>query len=207
MFWERSRFHAAVIACAIAVGAAGASAGNNQRRAEWTHYRNARWAFCVDYPAGWKATVLTDGSGVTLHPDPEADPGSRPYISISGLPDQPDVDNANVVLDDSPPLNLEGNFARSMESLREYERASDIRVLEKRKLEFQGFDALSTSIRYRTPGNGGELADETPWINKEYIIFTLTLLGRPRQVRELKPIYRDILRHRFNLECGAGRSQ
>jgi hypothetical protein len=152
-------------------------------------------------PARWKAIALTDGSGVTLHPDAAADPGSGPYISISGLPDQPDVDNANIVLDDSPPLSLKGNFSRALESLREYDRASDIRVLEKRTLEFQGFDALNTSIRYRRAANSTELADDTLWINKEYIIFTAALIGRPRQVHELEPIYQEIVKHRFRLEC------
>jgi hypothetical protein len=83
----------------------------------WTHYRDARWGFCVDYPANWKASELPDGSGVTLYAYPGSDSSNGPYISISGLPDQPDVDNANIVLDDSPPLNLEGNFSRALDSL------------------------------------------------------------------------------------------
>jgi hypothetical protein len=201
--WHGVRGRAAVIACVIVVDAICVSAGNNRQRAEWMRYVNARWGFCVDYPAQWRATKLTDGSGVMLYPYPGADLKNGPYISINGLRDQPDVDNANVVLDDSPPLDLDGNFNRALDSLRQYDHASDIRVLEKRAFQFQGFAALSTSIQYRATPNGTDVANETLWINREYIIFTATLFGRPQQVRKLEPVYHDIVRHRFKLDCGA----
>ena len=197
------RLRGSMLACAIALGA-GFSAANQGPRVEWTHYANARWGFCVDYPSGWKAIALTDGSGVTLHPYAAADRGGGPYISISGLPDQPPVDNANIVLDDSPPLNLAGNFSRALDSLKQYDHASHIHVLEKRPLQFEGFDALSTSIRYRTATHGTDVANKTLWINKEYIIFTATLLGAPQEVHELEPMYHEIVKHRFRLECSLG---
>ncbi|MGH9689468.1 MAG: hypothetical protein ACRD5K_20580, partial [Candidatus Acidiferrales bacterium] len=193
-----------ILACAIAFGA-GVSAGNNHHREKWTRYVNARWGFCVDYPKDWKAEFGTDGSGIELHPYPAQDPSKATYISIGGLPDQPDVDNANIVLDDSPPLDLEGNLTRTLEGLREYNHASGIRVLQKRQLGFHGYNALSTKIGYRTPPNDTEWIDETLWINKEYIIFTATLLGQPEQVRRLEPVYRDIITHRFQLVCPARR--
>jgi hypothetical protein len=202
--YRRVKARGWILGCAIVL-AAGLSAANGRQRAAWTHYKNARWGFCVDYPAQWEAKELTDGSGVTLYPDRDADTSGGPYISVSGLPDQPDIDNANIVLDDSPPLNLDGNFTRALDSLREYDHASDIRVLAKRTLEFQGYDALRTSIRYRTAPKGRELADETFWINKEYIIFTATLLGPPAQVRKLESVYRDMVMHRFQLVCAAAR--
>jgi hypothetical protein len=49
---------------------------------------------------------------------------------------------------DSPPLDLKGNFAGMLQNLRECGHASDIRVVAKRAFEFQGFDALRTSILY-----------------------------------------------------------
>jgi len=194
------------VLCAMVLGVATTGAGNRLNRKHWSHYRNTRWGFCVDYPADWKSSELQDGSGVTLYPRAHGNSTNGPYFSISGVPDQPDVDNANIVLDDSPPLDLDGNFARSLESLREYDHASDIRVLGNRRLKFQGFDALRTRIRYRTPPDRKELADDTFWVNKEYVIFTAILFGPSRQVRELEPVYRDIVMHRFQLVCPAGRS-
>ncbi|MGH9738919.1 MAG: hypothetical protein ACRD4X_10070 [Candidatus Acidiferrales bacterium] len=189
-----------ILACAI-MFAASISAGNNRQPDEWTHYVNARWGFCVDYPASWRASEATDKLGVTLYPRPGESSRHGPYVSISGIPDQPDVDNANIVLDDSPPLDLEGNLTRRLSSLREYDHASDIRVLEKRKLAFQGYDALSTKFQYlEGPGASPWLSD-TLWINKEYIIFTASLFGRPEQVRELEPAYQDMVKHRFRLVC------
>ena len=209
MFRGRPRAYAAILVWLFVAGAAGASAGTHRRQAGWTHYANARWGFCVDYPARWKAKALTDGSGVTLYPDTSADASSGPSVSISALPDLPDVDNANIVLDDSPVLDLEGNFARTLDNLREYGHASDIRVLEKRRLEFQGYDALRTKFVYQA-GSGDQAgatrwADETFWVNKEYVIFSAVLFGRPDQVRRLEPVYRDIVMHRFQLVCPAGR--
>jgi hypothetical protein len=203
--------HAVLIACAIALSYAGVSARGPVKAPKWTHYVNARWGFCVDYPAVWKASEPKDGSCIDLYPYPGENSGSTTYISISGVPDQPDIGNANIVLDDSPPLDLEGNFARTIESLREYDHASDIRVLEKRKLEFQGYDALRTKFLYRNraisqAGAGvTQWANETLWINKEYVIFTATLFGQPDQVRRLEPVYRDIVMHRFHLVCPAKR--
>jgi hypothetical protein len=208
LFRGRLRVHAAILACLIASGSAGVSAGTHRREAGWTHYANARWGFCVDYPARWKASVLKDGSGVTLYPDTSADPSSGPSVSISALPDLPDVDNANIVLDDSPVLDLDGNFARTLDNLREYGHASDIRVLEKRRLEFQGYDALKTKFVYQTGGDQAaatQWADETFWINKEYVIFTAVLFGQPDQVRRFEPVYQDIVTHRFQLDCPAKR--
>ncbi|MGA9884660.1 MAG: hypothetical protein WBQ34_13160 [Candidatus Acidiferrales bacterium] len=193
-----------ILACAIAFGA-GVSTGRTHHREKWTHYVNARWGFCVDYPAAWKATEAADKSGVTLHPRPGENSSHGPYISVTGVSDQPDVDNANIVLDDSPPLDLEGNFARSLGSLREYDHASDIRVLENRKLEFQGYAALSTKFQYRDDPDATLRSSDIFWINKEYIIFTATLLGQPEQVRRLEPVYRDIITHRFQLVCPARR--
>jgi hypothetical protein len=193
------------LVCAIALSVATVAVGNRPNRRHWSHYANARWKFCVDYPSAWTATELQDGSGITLYPHADADSSSSPYLSISGVPDQPDVDNANIVFDDSPPLDLDGNFTRSLESLREYGHASGIRVLEKRPLKFQGFDALRTRIRYRTASNGEQLADDTFWINREYVIFTAVLFGTPRQVRALEPVYRDIVMQRFQLVCSAKR--
>jgi hypothetical protein len=190
-----------ILGCAIVL-AAGLSVANGSQRAGWTHYKNARWGFCVEYPATWKASVLADGSGVMLYPSAAAKENSGPYVSISAVLDQPDFDNAGVVFDDSPPLDLKGNFARMLQNLRVYDHASDIRVLEKGTLEFQGYDALRTSIRYRAAPNGAELADDTFWINREYVIFTAILLGQPEQVREFEPVYREIVKHRFQLVCG-----
>lgn len=209
MFQGQAKVHAAVMAFVVVVGALGVSAAKNQPQVDWTHYVNARWGFCVDYPAQWKANVLGDGSGVRLYPDTSADPNRGPSVSISALPDQPDVDNANIVLDDSPPLDLEGNFARTLENVRMYDHASNVRVLEKRRLEFQGFEALKTKFVYwvgaRHRAGAVEWADETLWINKEYIIFTATLFGQPNEVRGLEPDYRDIVTHRFRLVCPAAR--
>ncbi len=200
----QQKFYPAIFALVIVLGTAAMSATGQPRSAEWTHYRNGRWAFCVDYPAQWEANELKDGSGVMLYPDRNADPDSGPYVSISAVLDQPDFDNSGVVFDDSPPPNLEGNFARMLQNLRVYDHASDIRVLEKRALEFQNFDALRTSIGYRTV-NGADLADETLWINREYVIVTATLLGQPDRVRKLESVYRDIVMHRFQLVCPAKR--
>lgn len=198
----------AILACAIIVGATlpAAQARQRAKRANWTRYTSTRWGFCVDYPAAWKASEPKDGSGVILYPRARADARNGPYISISGVPDQPqDSDNANIVFDDSPPLDLEGNLARSLDSLREYDHASQIRVLEKRKLEFQGYEALRTKVEYREGPDAAPRSSETLWINKEYIIFTASLFGRPEQVRELEPAYRDIVKHRFRLVCSDGR--
>lgn len=208
MFRGRPGVCAAILACLIVAGASGVSAGTHRRKAGWTHYANARWGFCVDYPARWKASALKDGSGVTLYPDPGAGSSSGPSISISALPDLPDVDNANIVLDDSPVLDLEGNFARTLENLRRYGHASDIRVLGKRRLEFQGYDALRTKFVYQTGGDRAgatRWADETFWINKEYVIFSAILFGHPDEIRRLAPVYRDIVMHRFQLVCPAKR--
>lgn len=207
-FWAALLASATVLACVLVAGAAGVSAGKNRPQAGWTHYVNARWGFCVDYPARWKDSVLKDGSGVTLYPDAGSGPSSGPSMSISALPDLPDVDNANIVLDDSPVLDLEGNFARTLDNLRQYGHASDIRVLEKRRLEFQGYDALRTKFVYQAGGDQAaatQWADETFWINKEYVIFTAILFGHPDEVRRLEPVYRDIVMHRFQLACAAKR--
>lgn len=200
---RRGKVCAAICACAIVLAAGATGANRGPQSASWTRYTNTRWGFCVDYPSRWNARVLTDGSGVTLYPYSGEDSSNGPYISITGLPDQPDVDNANIVLDDSPPLNLTGNFSRALDGLREYDHASDIRVLGKRTLQFQGFDALSTSIRYRMAPDGTEVANETLWINREYIIFTATLLASPQHVRDLEPAYQEIMQRRFKLDCGA----
>ncbi len=200
----RAKAHGLILACAVAVGG-GFSVAKTGQLPGWTHYVNARWGFCIDYPSGWKGSEAKDGSGVMLYPYPSRGPNSGPYISISGTPDQPDVDNANVVLDDSPPLDLEGNFRRALENLRKYDHASDIRVLERRTLEFQGYEALSTKFLYETGSNATQVADETLWINREYIIFTATLWGTPRQVDALKAAYREIVEHRFKLICGGKR--
>lgn len=209
MFRGQPKVHAALMAFVVVAGAAGVSASKNHPQARWTHYVNARWGFCVDYPARWKAHVLEDGSGVRLYRDKSADPSRGPSLSISALPDQPDVDNANIVLDDSPPLDLEGNFARTLESLRKYGHALDIRVLEKRQLEFQGYAALKTKFVYQAGARhqpaAAQWVDETLWVNKEYIIFTATLSGQSDKVRRLEPVYRDIVMHRFQLVCPAGR--
>lgn len=189
----------------IAICVVGVAAGNQWPRAAWTHYVNARWGFCVDYPAAWRASEQSDGSGVTLYPKNGADSKSDSYISIAGVPDQPDFDNANVVLDDSPPMDLEGNVTRVLGNLREYGHATDIRVFEKRKLTFQGYGALSTKYQYRNGRDGSLWLSDTLWINKEYIIITASLLGRPGEVRDLEPLYQDIVKHRFRLECGGKR--
>lgn len=199
------RLASLMLACAIGLGAPTMAARNGPDRQEWTHYKNARWGFCVDYPAAWRASEPSDGSGVTLYPKNGADSKSDPYISITGVPDQPDFDNSNVVLDDSPPMDLEGNLARVLGNLRDYDHASDIRVLEKRKLTFQGFDALSTNVRYRTSTSGGDWTDETLWINDEYIIFAATVFGRPDEVSKLEPVYQEIVKRRFRLECNEKR--
>jgi hypothetical protein len=202
-----ARVRAGALGCAIALASVAMAAGSKPGRSGWKHYVNARWGFCVDYPKEWKAKFGTDGSGIELHPFPAEDPGRATYISIGGLPDQPqDIDNANIVLDDSPPLDLEGNFARTLGALREYDHASAIRVLEKRKLEFQGYDALETKYLYEAGPSATEWQDQTLWINKEYIIFTASLIGRPEQVRRLEPIYREMVMHRFRLACPAKRS-
>jgi hypothetical protein len=99
-------------------------------------------------------------------------------------------------------------FARTLDNLREYGHASDIRVLEKRRLEFQGYDALKTKFVYQTGGDQAaatQWADETFWINKEYVIFTAVLFGQPDQVRRLEAVYQDIVTHRFQLDCPAKR--
>ena len=163
---------------------------------------NARWGFCVDYPGSWKASEPPDGSGIDVYPYATEKPSSATYISIRGLPDQPTIDNANVVLDDSPPLNLEGKFTRTLGSLREYDHASDMRVIEKGKLEFQGYDARKTKLEYRGGPNATLWSSETLWVNNRYIIFTASLFGRPEQIRDLDPVYQDILKHRFQLVCG-----
>ena len=193
------------LVCAVALVTCGASSGNNRPAAAWTHYVNSRWGFCVDYPTPWKASPLTDGSGVTLYPPASTDPNRGPYISIGGLPDQPDIGNANIVLDDSPPLDLEGNFARTLETLHEYDHASEIRVLQKRKLQFQEYPALRTKFQYRTAPDGSQWLDESLWINKEYIIFTARIFGPPDEVRSLEPVYQEIVNHRFRLVCGTSK--
>lgn len=205
--WTGVNTLAAVLFCALVLGTCGLSPANNRSQPQpaWTRYVNARWGFCVEYPTQWRAIPLSDGSGVTLYPRPSSDPASGPYLSISGLPDQPDIDNANIVLDDSPPPDLEGNFARSLENLRQYDHASEIRVLSKRKLGFQGYPALRTKFQYRTGTDEAPWAEETLWINKEYTIFTATLFGHQDELRRLNPVYEEILRHRFHLVCAANK--
>lgn len=190
-----------ILAFAIVLRATAISAGGTKQSAQWSHCRNARWGFCVDYPASWKASEAKDGSGIKLYPRANEKASSATYISIGGLPDQPDVGNANIVLDDSPPLDLEGNFMRALDGLREYDHATDIRVLEKRKLAFQGYGALSTKYEYRRGADATLWQSDTIWINKEYIIFTATLFGRPEELRNLEPVYQDIVKHHFRLVC------
>jgi hypothetical protein len=194
-----------IFAFAVTLCASAISAGSAKRSAQWTRYANARWGFCVDYPASWKASEQADGSGVNLYPHPAEKSSGAAYISISGVPDQPDIDNANVVLDDSPPLDLEENLMRVLGNLREYDHASDIRVIDKRKLTFQSYQALSTKYQYRSGPGATPWLSDTLWINKEYVIFTASLLGRPEEVRELEPEYQEIVKHRFQLVCGGTR--
>ena len=205
LVWRSWNIRATTLSWAIMLGAACVSAGGNRRSNEWRHYGNARWGFCLDYPADWNADEAKDGFGASLHPPASEHPGAA-YISISAIPDEPqDLDNENVVLDDTPAPNLEQNFANELERLREYGHVSDIRVLEKRKLQFQGYEALRTKFYYRAEPNASRRSDETLWINKRYLIFAASLIGKPDEVRVLEPTYRQIVKHRLRLACGAGR--
>lgn len=196
--------HVSMLVCAIALSCIGASDANGRSPTTWTRFANAQWGFCVEYPSTWKAEALADGSGVNLYPFPTEEPSDATSIEISGLPNQPrDMDNPLIVYDDSPPLTLQENFKRFVRSLREYDHASDIHVRRKREATFQGNPALDTTVQYIAPPDQAHWVQKTLWVNKdEAIIFTASLVGRPEQVRELDPIYNEVVHHRFQLACG-----
>ena len=168
----------------------------------WKNYRNARWGFCLDYPAGWKASLGTDGSGIGLVP-----PRGSGEVRIGGLPDQPQgLDNSATTSDElnhAPPMTLEQNFAASLSALREYEHASDIVVLKKRVLKFQGYGALDTTIQYRAGSEGASATwiERTTFIDKDQVIFTADLKASPGRFRQLEPMFNEITFHRLKLVC------
>lgn len=196
--------HVSMLVCAIALSCTGALAGSGAARKPWAKFVNSRWSFCVEYPPTWKAVALTDGSGVNLYPFPKKDPNNATNIEISALPNQPrDMDNPLIVYDDSPPLTLQENFNLAVRSLREYDHASDTRVLRKREVTFHGYPALDTTVQYIAPPNEAHWVQKTLWVNKDdAVIFTASLVGSPAQVRDLDPIFKEIVHHRFRLVCG-----
>jgi hypothetical protein len=170
----------------------------------WKNYRNPRWGFCLDYPADWKARFGTDDSGIGLVP-----PRGSGELRIGGLPDQPrGLDNSATTIEElnhAPPMTLEQNFAVSLSALREYGHASDIVVLEKRALKFQGYRILDTTIEYRVGSEGASATwiERTTFIDKDEVIFTADLKAPAGRFRQLEPVFNEITFHRMRLVCPA----
>lgn len=104
-------------------------------------------------------------------------------------------------------MTLEQNFTVSLSGLRDYWHASDIVVLKKHALRFEGYPALDTTIQYRE-GQGAGLntwIERTIFINKDEVIFTADLKAPARRFQKLGPIFTEIIFHRLKLVCPATR--
>ena len=174
---------------------------NNDSR--FIHYRNARWGFCLKYPVTWKSIISRDNSGITLYPPSQVTMHYKiSRIEIGGLPDQPqDIDNPAKVGGISSPLTLQQNFARSLKALREYGRAWRIRILKKQSMQFHGYPALATTIKYLIAPGPTQRIEKRLWVNKDNIIFTATLYTTPVKFRQILFVYNVLITHGFRLNC------
>src|SRR5487761_1691846 len=196
----------AVLMAGLTIGSSSGTPGNQAQKRNWRFYKNARWDFCIRYPATWKSIVPTDGSGIELYPQGSFKAERADYIEVGALPNQrQNIGNPSAIADNSSPLELGQIFARSLDGLREYQGASDIRVVKKLSVRYQGYSAQETVIRYHSRPRGTRWIQRTLWVNRDEVIFAVTLRARSTTYRELLPYFMQLVRHGLRITCPGSR--
>ncbi len=167
------------------------SAGTLQGR--WKTYRNRRWGFCVSYPPGWVLKEGINGAGASASLVNSGSLPGRPLLSVGALPNQ------LVNLTSGAPRTLEENFQVDLDGLRE-SHAEHMKVLRERRTKFRGLPALVTIKRYDDPGNNMTQVEETLWIMKDQVLYSVELKCPLGEVASMEAIYKKMIRT-LMLDC------
>lgn len=160
---------------------------------KWKHYRNARWGFCLSYPAGWQTDEGFDKAGIAMYPPQNRPAGSESSISVGALPNNRLARGRFNTLDES--------FSDELDVLRE-QGAAEIDVIEKKQVAVKGLVGLQTRIRYREPDTGVLWVEERIAIRTpDEVIHGFELKCHPEEVAALEPVFNSIVFDRFTFEC------
>jgi len=101
--------------------------------------------------------------------------------------------------------SLEEDFQVGLQSLKEYEGAVEIKVIEKHQASLSGVPALTTTVTYKDSKSGQEwLSRDVTAIDEGQIVYFIELKCDPRDKKLLLPIFEQIARS-FKISCRGSR--
>jgi hypothetical protein len=157
-------------------------------------YSNKNFDFCINVPSNWSYGESLTRNGATLTPNDSRGFSVPPRITVGAHANQPSETEHR-------PQTLDENIQSSIDSLREYGAATDIRILKKEEITLQQLPARVITIQYRDSQSGHEwFVKDVNLIDRENIVYFAELKCSPKDAAVLEPIF-DALAHGFHLQC------
>lgn len=187
--------------CLLVTGASAApttqTASVPKQDRSWKRYRNPQLNYCLSYPARWLRGDAFDGEGFYMEtgvkkysrPLGEIDVGALPFLS-----DTPHTSTASLI--ENVQLHLDG--------LKNFERAENMEVLEKRSMHFLGSPAAYIKDRYYDPQDRHTWVDEVIFVQRTDRLFRFELECSAEQLARFESVFTHLL-DSFQFECGTAR--
>jgi hypothetical protein len=152
----------------------------------WKRYANDDLGYCVSYPSRWLRGEAFEGAGMYF------ETGTKKYGRPAGEMD------ISAFSDLKPVDYLETH----LEGLKKFERAQNLKVLEKREMPLLGTVALFTKDTYFDPQDRTDWVDEIVLAKYHGVLYRLELECRADQVSRFEPLFAQFVQS-FRIDCGS----
>lgn len=181
----------------ILSGSAIAASPPKQDRS-WKGYRNQQLGFCLNYPRRWLKGDAFDGAGFYI------ETGLKKYSRPLGEIDVGVLPPLSSQAPHTAGVGLTENLQAHLDGLKNFERAENMEVLEKRNMEFLGSPALFTKDRYYDPQDRHTWVDEVIFVQRKDKLFRFELECSADQLLRFESVFTQLL-DSFQFECGMAR--
>ncbi len=156
------------------------------------HYFNANYNFCIDYPNNWQTWEPFDRNAVALiQPNVQGYP--RTEITVGGRVNQPSEK------DETRGETLQEIWDSGAKALAEYGKATNVSVIEQKRISLVGYPALATTYEYTKNGQRWR-EQEVIFLTRSSTVFELALTCHPGEVEKLTPVFDEVVRS-FKIQC------
>jgi hypothetical protein len=164
------------------------------RQAAWTHYRNERWGFCIEYPRNWDHDEGVNKAGIAIFPRQGRAYVRGAQISVGALLAGGSNGRA---------LTVEEGFSEE-DNIRREQGEADLIVVEKHSTTVGDQPAAFRKISYKEASSGIAWVEEVVAFNtKDDVRYAFELKSRPSELARLEPVFNDIIKT-FQIECPNG---